>query len=113
MHAVAKGYIFVSLINQTPITGAKTFTMITTTEIAITRKRELSAAVAQVRVDRAFKNTITGKNAETMGWLISQLPGGAYSAFHANRAILDQDNSRIVAKSMATVLRRIYHIENI
>jgi hypothetical protein len=113
LHAILKGYIFVSLINQTPITGAKTFTMSTTIEIAITHKRELSAAVAQVRVDRAFKNTITVKNAETMGWLISQLPGGAYSAFHANRAILNEDNSNVVAKSKASVLRRIFHIENI
>jgi hypothetical protein len=84
-----------------------------TIEIAIARQSKLAAAVSQVRIDRAFKSAITVKNAEAMGWLISQLPGGAYSAFHANRAILDQDNSRIVAKSKATVLRRIYVIENI
>jgi hypothetical protein len=90
----------------------KKVTMSTTTEIAIARQAQLAAAVANVRTERSGKSTITVKNAETMGWLISQLPGGAYSAFHTNRAILDQ-NSRIVAKSKASLLRRIYHIENI
>lgn len=84
-----------------------------TIEIAIARQSQLAAAVANVRTERSGKNTITVKNAEAMGWLISQLPGGAYSAFHMNRAILGQDNGHVIAKSMATVLRRIARIENI